>query len=91
MPVDPETLSNLKLSTLELNANPAVWIDTYGFAHVCHCDEDYANENMVDVTECWADMAVDALNTCALFRTALGRIARGELDDPAAYAQEFIR
>lgn len=91
MPVDPETLNNLMLSTAELNAHQQEWVDTYGFAHICRCDEDYATENVGEVTQCWAKMAEDALETCRLFRTALGRIAGGEIDDPVMYASEFLR
>lgn len=89
MPVDPELLDHLHRETVAVNAAQKEWRDTFGFDHICHCDTDYESENTGTVTECWADMANDALATCATYKTALDRIASGQVEDPVTYAQEF--
>lgn len=40
---------------------------TYGFRHDCHCDSDYSEGKVGEVTECYAGMIVEALATCAKF------------------------
>lgn len=89
MPVDPELLGHLMDETAAVNAAAAEWRDTFGFAHNCHCDRDYATENMLTVTECWAQMVDDALETCVILKGALGRIASGEISNPEVFAQEY--
>lgn len=37
----------------------------YGFRHDCHCDKDYAEGRVGEVTECYAGMIVEALAACA--------------------------
>lgn len=37
----------------------------YGFKHECHCAEDYANGNVGEITKCFYDLALDAMETCA--------------------------
>lgn len=43
--------------------------DMYGFTHDCHCDTDYSSGKVVEVTECFAGMIVDSLETCARLNT----------------------
>jgi hypothetical protein len=82
-----------------MNENRDLWIETYGFAHECTCATDYEAEDVGEVTMCYAKLANDSLDTCKLFRTALGRIAEMAGDSStehycpsiAAYAGEFIR
>ncbi len=71
MPVDPAVLGQLMLDTAAVNADAEAWKNQFGFEHNCHCDEDYANDAMGTVTECWALMAEDAIETCSIFKSAL--------------------
>lgn len=89
MPVDPELLGHLMDETAAINAASAEWKDTFGFTHNCHCDRDYATEQMLSVTECWAQMVDDALETCVTLKGALDRIASGQVIDPVSFAQEY--
>ena len=89
MPVDPE-LQHLMEEQARVNAASDEWLGTFGFRHNCHCGEDYANDNTGTVTECWARMAEDALDTCATLKGALDRIASGKVTDAQAFAQEFL-
>lgn len=74
----------------EVNAQPEEWEYTYGFKHTCSCVSDMEQDNMGEVTECYAALADDALDTCERQQTALRRIASGSVPEPVIYAQEFV-
>lgn len=94
MPVDESVLEALMQSTAALNAKRDEWTTTFGFPHICKCDEDYANENMIEAPECWAIMAEDALATCKRLVSVLRGIHESALKagavDLAAKIEEFL-
>lgn len=87
---DDDTLRFLREETARMNASQDEWVAKYGFTHDCRCDLDYEMDNVGSVTDCWAKMCDDALETCANQRTVLKKIANGESSDPVALAQEYI-
>lgn len=63
---DPGIVAFMDQQSAEFNARAEhEFADRYGFVHKCKCDQDYASGNMVDVTECYANMTVEALEACA--------------------------
>lgn len=62
---DPGVVAFMDQQSAEFNALEHQFADRYGFVHKCKCDEDYSSGNMVEVTECYANMTVDALEACA--------------------------
>lgn len=43
----------------------AEWEEAYGFPHHCRCRQDWDEGNIVEVSRCYFDMSIDALNHCA--------------------------
>lgn len=64
--VDPGTVAFLDQQSAEFNERAEhEFADRYGFVHKCKCDQDYSSGNLVQVTECYANMTVEALEACA--------------------------
>lgn len=94
---DPGTVAFLDQQAADFNAKAEhEFADRYGFVHKCRCDLDYTEGNLVEVTACYANMTLEALDACAtlyaenkLLRTlvtkALGGIDAGrEVSDGSA-------
>ena len=79
-PFDSAVLDDLIVSTKDLNDRTDEWTATFGFPHLCQCDQDYADGKMVEAPECWATMADDALHTCKRFVLVL-RAIHGMTED----------
>lgn len=47
------------------------WEKIYGFPHDCHCREDWDTGNVVEVSECYFRMSIDALNTLEAMKKKL--------------------
>src|SRR3954468_5844400 len=64
--IDPGVVAFMDQQSAEFNAKAEhEFADRYGFVHKCKCDADYASGNMVEVTECYANMTLEALDACA--------------------------
>ena len=44
------------------------WLDTYGFPHHCHCRQDWDEGKVVEVSECYFRMSIDALEALEKIR-----------------------
>lgn len=64
---DPATVAFLDQESAAFAEIADEFEATYGFRHDCHCDKDYSEGKVGEVTECYAGMIVDALATCAKF------------------------
>lgn len=64
---DPATIAFLDQEAAAFAEVADEFEKMYGFRHDCHCDKDYAEGNIGEVTECYAGMIVDSLATCAKF------------------------
>lgn len=63
---DPGTVAFMDQQAAEFNAKAEhEFADRYGFVHKCRCDQDYVEGKMVEVTECYANMTLEALDACA--------------------------
>lgn len=62
---DPATVAFLDQESAAFAEVADEFEDMYGFRHDCHCDKDYAEGRVGEVTECYAGMIVEALATCA--------------------------
>jgi hypothetical protein len=63
---DPSTVAFMDQQSAEFNAKAEhEFADRYGFVHKCRCDQDYTEGKLVEVTECYANMTLEALDTCA--------------------------
>lgn len=63
---DPGTVAFMDQQAAEFNAKAEhEFADRYGFVHKCRCDQDYTDGKMVEVTECYANMTLEALDACA--------------------------
>jgi hypothetical protein len=63
---DPSTVAFMDQQSAEFNAKAEhEFADHYGFIHKCRCDQDYTEGKLVEVTECYANMTLEALDTCA--------------------------
>lgn len=63
---DPGLVAFMDQQSAEFNAKAEhEFADRYGFVHKCKCDQDYASGNMVEVTECYANMTLEALDAAA--------------------------
>lgn len=89
---DAGTVAFMDQQAAEFNQLEHEFADRYGFVHKCRCDQDYSAGNMVEVTECYANMTVEALEACATLKaentllrkmivSALG-VGLGELEQP---------
>jgi hypothetical protein len=64
--VDPSLVAFMDQQSAEFNAKAEhEFADRYGFVHKCKCDQDFSSGNMVEVTECYANMTLEALDACA--------------------------
>lgn len=63
--VDPAVVAFLDQQSAEHNNAKEAFQEHFGFVHDCRCDKDYSSGNMTEVTECFAQMAQDALDACA--------------------------
>lgn len=66
---DPATIAFLDQEAAAFAEIQEQFAETYGFVHECHCDADYSSGKVVEVTECFAGMIVDALETCGRLNT----------------------
>lgn len=64
---DPSTVAFLDQEAAAFAEIADEFEATYGFRHDCHCDSDYAEGKVGEVTECYAGMIVEALAACAKF------------------------
>ena len=65
--VDPALVAFMDQQSAEFNEKAEKeFADRHGFVHKCRCDLDFTEGNMVEVTECYANMTIQALETCAL-------------------------
>lgn len=62
---DPATIAFLDQESAAFAEVADEFEAMYGFRHDCHCDKDYAEGKVGEVTECYAGMIVEALATCA--------------------------
>lgn len=63
---DPADVAFMDQQSAEFNAKAEhEFADRYGFVHKCKCDQDFSAGNMVEVTECYANMTLEALDACA--------------------------
>ena len=63
---DPSTVAFMDQQAAAFNAKAEhEFADRYGFVHRCRCDQDYSEGKMVEVTECYANMTLEALDACA--------------------------
>ena len=63
---DPGVVAFLDQQSAEFNDRAEhEFADRYGFVHKCKCDQDYTEGNLVEVTECYANMTLEALDACA--------------------------
>lgn len=63
---DPADVAFMDQQSAEFNAKAEhEFADRYGFVHKCKCDQDFSAGNMVEVTECYASMTLEALDACA--------------------------
>lgn len=63
---DPASVAFMDQQSAEFNAKAAhEFADRYGFVHKCRCDQDFTEGKMVEVTECYANMTLQALDACA--------------------------
>lgn len=63
---DPSVVAFLDQQSAEFNERAEhEFADRYGFVHKCKCDSDYTDGNLVEVTECYANMTLEALDACA--------------------------
>lgn len=65
---DPGTVAFLDQEAAAFREIEGEFAKTYGFEHQCHCDSDYAEGRVGEVTECFAGMVTEALATCASFK-----------------------
>lgn len=65
---DPATVAFLDQESAAFAEIADEFEATYGFRHDCHCDSDYADGKVGEVTECYAGMIVEALAACARFK-----------------------
>lgn len=66
---DPTTVAFLDQEAAAFAEISQQFADMYGFVHDCHCDTDYSSGKVVEVTECFAGMIVEALETCGRLNT----------------------
>lgn len=63
---DPAAVAFMDQQAAEFNAKAEhEFADRYGFIHKCRCDQDFTEGKMVEVTECYANMTLEALDACA--------------------------
>lgn len=62
---DPATIAFLDQESAAFAEIADEFEKLYGFRHDCHCDSDYAEGRVGEVTECYAGMIVESLATCA--------------------------
>lgn len=62
---DPATVAFLDQQAAEFREMADKFEEYHGFRHECVCDKDYAAGKVVEVTECFASMVIDSLETCA--------------------------
>lgn len=64
--LDPASVAFMDQQAAEFNAKAEhEFADRYGFVHKCRCDQDFTEGKMVEVTECYANMTLEALDACA--------------------------
>jgi len=61
---DPAIVSKLDQQSTEFNNRRDEFIARFGFDHDCHCDTDYTDGKVTTVTECFVQLAYDALAAC---------------------------
>lgn len=66
---DPSVVAFLDQEAAAFAEIQEQFAEHYGFVHECHCDSDYSSGKVVEVTECFAGMIVEALETCARLNT----------------------
>lgn len=66
---DPSVVAFLDQEAAAFAEIQEQFAEHYGFVHECHCDSDYSSGKVVGVTECFAGMIVEALETCARLNT----------------------
>jgi hypothetical protein len=62
---DPATIAFLDQESAAFAEIADEFESTYGFRHDCHCDSDYAEGKVGEVTECFAGMITESLAACA--------------------------
>lgn len=66
---DPSTVAFLDQEAAAFAEAAEQFANMYGFVHECHCDTDYSSGKVVEVTECFAGMIVESLETCMRLNT----------------------
>lgn len=61
---DPGVVAFMDQQTAAFNAAEHEFEDRFGFVHKCHCDQDYSDGKLVEVTECYAGMIEESLAAC---------------------------
>lgn len=61
---DPAMVAHLDQEQAAFEEMADEFLETFGFYHKCSCAEDYSAGRMVEVTECFAEMVGEALETC---------------------------
>jgi hypothetical protein len=97
---DPSTVAFMDQQSAEFNAKAEhEFADRYGFVHKCRCDQDYTEGKLVEVTECYANMTLEALDTCArlhkevqmltgiIAKAVMGGISVSRIDGPTALGE----
>lgn len=59
---DPATIAHMDQETAAFREMEHEFEDRYGFVHKCNCDADYSSGNLVQVTECYANMIIESLD-----------------------------
>lgn len=77
---DPAIVFQLDQQTAEFNNRKDEFLARFGFEHDCHCDTDYTEGKVTTVTECFVQLAYDALNACQRLQETIDEL-EAELGD----------
>ena len=61
---DPATVAFLDQETEAFNNESDQFESIFGFKHFCECASDYSSGNLVEVTECFGKLCMEALEAC---------------------------